>query len=221
MSFRTAGPGQTEFEIRGLPSSGGATATVGYYLDDIPISPPAIGDIGKVVIDPNLYDLARVEVLRGPQGTLYGSGSMGGTIKLVTHPADLNSWEAAGDASGSGTARGGGTNWATNALLNVPLVTDRAALRLTVSSSYTDGWIARVVEDPFPFPSNNGCTPTAFAGCARGNVVAAPNKDVISRVNDSRTDAARLNLPPEADGRSQDHCDAHVPAHRDRRPEHL
>ena len=54
VSFRTSGAGQTEFEIRGLSSSGGATATVGYYFDDVPISPPALGDIGKVVIDPEL-----------------------------------------------------------------------------------------------------------------------------------------------------------------------
>jgi iron complex outermembrane recepter protein len=94
VSFRTSGIGQTEFEVRGLASSGGATATVGYYLDDIPISPPALGDIGKVVIDPNLYDLSRVEVLRGPQGTLYGAGSMGGTIKVITNPAKLNTFES-------------------------------------------------------------------------------------------------------------------------------
>lgn len=80
ISMRTAGPGQTELEIRGLSSSGGAAPTVGFYLDEVPLSPAAASLNGRVVIDPDLYDLKRVEVLRGPQGTLYGSSSMGGTI---------------------------------------------------------------------------------------------------------------------------------------------
>src|SRR6266404_5388193 len=81
VSMRTSGPGQTEFEMRGMASTGGNSPTVGFYLDDISLTAPATTSNGKVVIDPNLYDLNRVEVLRGPQGTLYGSGSMGGTIK--------------------------------------------------------------------------------------------------------------------------------------------
>ena len=83
LSMRSAGPDQTEFEARGIASNGGNSPTVGFYLGDIPLSPPAMGQIGKVVIDPDLYDLDRVEVLRGPQGTLYGASSMGGTIKLL------------------------------------------------------------------------------------------------------------------------------------------
>ena len=193
VSFRTSGTSETEFEVRGLASSGGATATVGYYFDDVPISPPALGDIGKVAIDPNLYDISRVEILRGPQGTLYGAGSMGGTIKIITNPANLNTFEAAADGTVSGTD-GGGVNRGVNALINFPLVTDKAAMRLVVSSIYTDGWIDRIVENPFPFPTNNGCKPTTFFGCTRGDVLAAPNKDVIPRVNHSRLDTARLNL---------------------------
>src|SRR5579863_7444326 len=90
VSMRTSGPGQTELEIRGMTSSGGNSSTVGFYLDDIPMTAPASAQNGKVVIDPNLYDLNRVEVLRGPQGTLYGSGSMGGTIKLVPNAPNPN-----------------------------------------------------------------------------------------------------------------------------------
>jgi outer membrane receptor protein involved in Fe transport len=80
VSFKTSGPGQTEFEIRGLTSTGGESPTVGFYLDEVALTPPAMAQNGKVVVDPDLYDLNRVEILRGPQGTLYGAGSMGGTI---------------------------------------------------------------------------------------------------------------------------------------------
>src|SRR5580704_17483332 len=85
LSMRYASAGLTEYEARGLASNGGAAPTVGFYLDEIPLSPPAVSQSGKVVIDPNLYDIERVEILRGPQGTLYGSGSMGGTVRVLTN----------------------------------------------------------------------------------------------------------------------------------------
>jgi len=93
LSMRSAGPGLTEFEARGLASTGGAAPTVGFYLDEVPLSPPALSQSGKIVIDPDLYDVDRVEVLRGPQGTLYGSGSMGGTIKIVTNQPKIGVFE--------------------------------------------------------------------------------------------------------------------------------
>ena len=92
LSMRSAGPGQTEYEARGLASNGGAAPTVGFYLDEIPLTPPAASQIGKVVIDPNLYDIDRVELLRGPQGTLYGSGSMGGTVRVITNEPQLGTF---------------------------------------------------------------------------------------------------------------------------------
>src|SRR5581483_7218552 len=88
VSFKTSGPGQTEFEMRGLTSTGGEAPTVGFYLDEAALTPPAMAQNGKVVIDPDLFDLNRIEILRGPQGTLYGAGSMGGTIKLLTNAPD-------------------------------------------------------------------------------------------------------------------------------------
>ena len=105
VSMRTSGPGETEIEMRGMTSSGGNSSTVGFYLDDTPLTAPSAAQNGKVVIDPNLYDLNRIEVLRGPQGTLYGSGSMGGTLRVIFNKPDFN-WEAAVDADAVNTSHG-------------------------------------------------------------------------------------------------------------------
>src|SRR5207244_2035639 len=113
ISFKTSGPGQTEFEMRGLTSTGGESPTVGFYLDDAVLTPAAMAQNGKTVIDPSLFDLSRVEVLRGPQGTLYGAGSMGGTIKLVTNPPNPRALAADVEGSGSGTV-GAGLNHTEN-----------------------------------------------------------------------------------------------------------
>src|ERR1700719_543537 len=107
VSFKTSGPGQTEFEMRGLTSTGGESPTVGFYLNETALTPPAMAQNGKVVIDPDLFDLNRVEILRGPQGTLYGAGSMGGTIKLVTNQPDPQRFSANLEGIGSGTNGGG------------------------------------------------------------------------------------------------------------------
>src|SRR3984957_7567115 len=89
VSLKSEGPSQTEIEMRGMTSSGGNSATVGFYLDDMPLTGPASAQNGHVVIDPDLYDLNRIEILRGPQGTLFGSGSMGGTVRLISNQPNL------------------------------------------------------------------------------------------------------------------------------------
>jgi outer membrane receptor protein involved in Fe transport len=182
LSLRSAGPGLTEFEARGLASNGGAAPTVGFYLDEVPLSPPALSQSGKVVIDPNLYDIERIEVLRGPQGTLYGSGSMGGTIKLVTAQPKLNTWEGSFQGTLSDT-QGGGANGGGNVMLNIP-IGDTLALRVVGSDTYRSGWIDRVVVNPFP----------QDAGISRGNVLAAPVQNVIHNVNTENLYGARATL---------------------------
>jgi outer membrane receptor protein involved in Fe transport len=194
VSMRSAGPGQTELEMRGLSSTGGAAPTVGFYMDDIPLTPPVASSGGKTVVDPSLYDLARVEVLRGPQGTLYGSGSMGGTIRLITNQPILNSFSGSVNVNTSGTVGGNTPNGAGNVALNIPLIDDRAALRVVLGESYTSGWIDRIVVNPFPLPTSNGCNPGQFYGCTRGNVVAAPVEADYKDVNWTHTEFARASL---------------------------
>jgi outer membrane receptor protein involved in Fe transport len=171
LSVRSAGPGQTEYEARGLSSTGGAAPTVGFYLNDVPMSPPAAAQTGKVVIDPDLYDISTVEVLRGPQGTLYGSGSMGGTVRVVTNQPKLGVYEGSIDGTASGTEGGNGPNGALNGMVNIP-ISDKLAIRLVASDLARSGWIDRVVLDPFP--------PDTLT---RGNVLTAPVQSIKHGAN--------------------------------------
>jgi iron complex outermembrane receptor protein len=191
VSMRTSGPGQTELEIRGLTSSGGNSSTVGFYLDDIPLSAPASAQNGKVVIDPNLYDLNRVEVLRGPQGTLYGSGSMGGTIKLVPNAPNPNAFDASGQVILGGTKGGDSLNHTENAMVNLPLG-DTVALRLVASQEIVGGWIDRIVIAQ-PSATSAGF-PAPVNATTRGNVAAAPVAADFKDVNDENLRSVRASL---------------------------
>jgi outer membrane receptor protein involved in Fe transport len=200
VAIRTAGPGQTEYEIRGLSSSGGAVATVGFYLDETPLSASAVALNGRTVIDPDLFDLNHVEVLRGPQGTLYGAGSMGGTIKLVTNQPNPDAFESAVAADASQTAGAYTPNGAVDGMINIPL-TDKAAIRVVATEKYIAGWIDRIVGEPgeFPYPTNLYPQQTPYGGCfyyycTRGNVEAMPVSQVIHDSNTERFTSARASL---------------------------
>jgi outer membrane receptor protein involved in Fe transport len=182
LSVRSAGPAETEYEARGLASNGGAAPTVGFYLDEVPLSPPTLAQAGKVVIDPNLYDVSRIEVLRGPQGTLYGSGSMGGTIKVITNQPKLGAWEGSVQGTLSDT-EGGSGNGGGSFMVNIP-IGEQLALRLVATDTYRSGWIDRVVVNPFP-PDN---------GTVRGNVLAGPVQSVTTNVNTEKLTAVRGSL---------------------------
>jgi iron complex outermembrane receptor protein len=188
LSMRSAGPSETEYEARGLASNGGAAPTVGFYLDEVPLSPPTLAQAGKVVIDPNLYDVSRIEVLRGPQGTLYGSGSMGGTVKVVTNQPKLGTWEGSVQGTLSDT-QGGSGNGGGNLMVNIPLG-DKLALRLVGTDTYRSGWIDRIVVSPFP----------ADSGAVRGNVLAGPIQSVTTNVNTNKLNAARASLLYQPNG---------------------
>jgi outer membrane receptor protein involved in Fe transport len=145
----SAGPGENELIIRGVSSTAGTTSTVGYYLDDTPLQPSSNAALlsQRGAIDPSLFDLQRVEVLRGPQGTLYGSSSMGGTVKYVSNQPNLTTFGYKVHVEGSGTD-GGGPNDTVNATVNLPLVKDVLALRVTGFQQYGGGWIDRERIDP-------------------------------------------------------------------------
>jgi iron complex outermembrane recepter protein len=148
---------------------------------------PASAQNGHVVIDPDLYDLNRIEILRGPQGTLFGSGSMGGTVRLITNQPNLTQFQSTAQSVLSGTD-GGGFNHKDNLMINLPLIDNTLALRLVGSEDYTSGWIDRIVANPFPVVGGNP------AGTVRGDVQDAPVTKQYPGSNAYQIYAARATL---------------------------
>jgi outer membrane receptor protein involved in Fe transport len=129
------GSGSQKITIRGISTSLGANEN-GYYLDDLPFT----GVTVPIAPDVRAWDLDRVEILRGPQGTLFGEGSMGGTIRILTKGADLDEWEAKGSANVSST-EDGGTNRGIKGAFNAPIVPGVLAVRVAGTGEKLQGWI--------------------------------------------------------------------------------
>lgn len=130
-----SGSGVSKLTIRGISTSLGANEN-GYYLDDLPFT----GVTVPITPDVRAWDLDRVEVLRGPQGTLFGEGSMGGTVRVLTRGADLNDWEVKGSSFLS-TTEDGGTNYGLRGAANVPIIPGVLAARVAGTHERFDGWI--------------------------------------------------------------------------------
>jgi iron complex outermembrane recepter protein len=190
LAIRDDGPGQSEFEMRGLYGSGGNSSVVGFYIDEIPLSSPAFSNLGKTVIDPDLYDLDRVEVLRGPQGTLYGSSSMGGTVRLIPSPPQLNTWAASTEEALSYTASGGGLNHQENVMLNMPLG-DTAAVRIVGSFTNDSGWIKRLVIADGAVTTDPGVYPDVSRP---SNFYTAPLQEDLNGVNTTLVNSIRAAI---------------------------
>lgn len=131
------GPGRDKLLIRGLSDgsfTGRTRSTVSTYLDDAPINYNAPDP------DLRLVDVERVEVLRGPQGALYGSGAIGGVYRIVTRKPDLQRFEA-GARAGVAATEGGSNSHELDGYVSVPLVKDRIGVRLTVYDEVQGGYL--------------------------------------------------------------------------------
>jgi iron complex outermembrane receptor protein len=150
VSFNSIGAseGLDNITIRGISSTSGS-ATVGIYLDDVSITVKNFFDGSS---QPKLFDIDRIEVLRGPQGTLYGASSMGGTIRFVTKQPDLENFNGEFQSDLSGTVHGG-VNYSEAGVVNVPIVPGVAAIRTSLSYSVDSGYIdhyAKIDGEPGP-----------------------------------------------------------------------
>jgi iron complex outermembrane receptor protein len=145
LNIISAAPGQNMVTLRGLSGNN----TVGFYLDETPLS---IG-IGNAVqptnsdMDPALFDLDRVEVLSGPQGSLYGAGSFGGTVRYITNPPNLTEEHLTATVTASDT-HGGGANEQVDALINQPLVPGYLAVRVMLFDRNNSGYLDQYPTDP-------------------------------------------------------------------------
>lgn len=143
VNMQSLSPGENDIEMRGLvtdgvePTNAQERSLVAIYLDDAAITQQAFNP------DLHVYDLERIEVLRGPQGTLYGAGSMAGTIRLITKKPDSKTFSGDGDISVSQTQHGG-ANYSTRGVLNLPLIEDKLAARIAVYRSEDSGYIDNV-----------------------------------------------------------------------------
>jgi outer membrane receptor protein involved in Fe transport len=128
--------GTANLQIRGVSASGG-DSTVSVYLNETPIT---VSSRFGGATQPIPFDIGQVEILRGPQGTLYGASALGGTIRYIQNKPNLNSYSGFAAADLSGTEHGG-INYETSALVNIPVVAGKFAVRIGGLYGSDSGWI--------------------------------------------------------------------------------
>ncbi len=141
VSYQSVGPGYSNVYMRGvaadnLANHSGSLPSVGTYLDEQPIT--TIGG----ALDIHVYDIARVESLSGPQGTLYGASSEAGTIRIITNKPELGVFKGAADAEVNGVDHGG-TGYSTEGFVNIP-ISEHVAVRLVAWGEHDAGYIDNV-----------------------------------------------------------------------------
>ena len=139
LSIQDLGPGDKKYVIRGINSTG--YATTGVYYGEATISGSNGDDGGGFESDIRLYDIDHIEVLRGPQGTLYGASSMSGTIRFVPKSPDLNTVGGYATVEGSDTAHTEHGNYNVNGAINLPLIDGTLAVRMVGWKEYDAGYI--------------------------------------------------------------------------------
>jgi outer membrane receptor protein involved in Fe transport len=172
MSFLDQGPGYNSVVLRGVSTSPQTDATQsdaisGVYFGETPLS--GFGIQGNSV-DLKLVDIERIEVLRGPQGTLYGGGAMGGVIRNIPAAPNLNTLERSVTAGYSLTGKGGGDNTSTQGVVNLPVIEDKLALRIVGYHFGNSGYYNNVAASD----------PTTSAAAATFGAVTLDQDDVGS-----------------------------------------
>ena len=135
LSVWEVGPGTQTITIRGVGNIRGSSSLVGMYLDEVPVS-----SVPTAQIDLQTIDLARVEVLRGPQGTLYGQGSVGGTVRFITNDPSLEGIEGKVGLSLYDTTKGDLSEEFTG-IINLPIIDDELSFRVAATYKNKGGWI--------------------------------------------------------------------------------
>ncbi len=181
LTFLDQSPGERRYVVRGIQSAGQQQVAV--YYDEVPL--PGIqsstSDSGSQTTDLKLYDIERVEVLRGPQGTTFGANSQSGTVRFITKKPVMNEFEAFVGGQLSSTSHSSDTNWNMHAVINLPL-TDTLAARVLAYDGRDGGYL-----------ENNRCRPVnpAEDPSDPGTELACLN---LHDFNDVETTGLRANL---------------------------
>ena len=187
LSVQDLGPGDKKYVIRGINSTG--DSTTGIYYGEAVISGSNGDDGGGFQPDIRLFDLDRIEVLRGPQGTLYGASSMSGTIRFIPKSPDLNSLGGYLTLEGSQTAHASG-NYNFNGAINLPIIEGVLALRLVGWKVDDSGYINQV-------RVGQGVTGLVNVGTATNpnyQSASIPGVGFIKGVNDDNVGGGRVMI---------------------------
>ena len=185
-------PGETRLILRGI-NTGSPGSTVSVYVDDIPFGASgSLSNAGTLAGDFDTFDVARVEVLRGPQGTLYGSNSLGGVLKFVTVKPSTRDFELRGQ-TGIEDTKGGGTGYSGNAVVNIP-ISDMLAFRASGFYRKNAGHVNTIGRN-----ANNIDDSESYGG--RASVLFEPSDDFSIRLlgilqNLSTGSSSSFNVDP-------------------------
>jgi iron complex outermembrane receptor protein len=198
LNIQQTTPGQARVVLRGI-NTGGASPTVAIYVDDTPFgSSTGQSNAATAAGDIDAFDIERIEVLRGPQGTLYGANSLGGVVKYITAAPKFDKVEGK-IQGGLDTVKGGNMGWSANGMINLP-VSDMIAVRASGFYRRTGGFIDTLGlarKDANDFDSYGG----------RGSVLLRPTETLTIQLSalfqnlrgDSRAsyDADPVTLAPQ------------------------
>jgi iron complex outermembrane recepter protein len=177
---------ESDIAIRGIDSTAG-TSTTGIYIDDTPIQTRHMM-FGTVNPFPALFDLERVEVLKGPQGTLFGAGSEGGTVRFLTPEPSLTQWQVYTRAE-FGQIDGGGESYSAGLAVGGPIIEGVLGFRFSLSDQHSGGWVDRV---NYTAPSFTEAPPPYY-----GTIYSGPPTNLVTterNANWSDTQTARFAL---------------------------
>lgn len=199
LSFTSNGIGQTQVNLRGITSGYNVSPTVGIYVDDVPYgSSTPFAESARLSLDVGLFDMSRIEILRGPQGTLYGASTMGGLLKYVTNVPDTAAFGGTVRANVASTQRGG-VGYDASSAVNVPLVEDKAALRVSGFFTHGGGYVdnlSRNAKDVDQADVYGGRIDFLYAPTERLSVRLAAFAQDIDREGSIATDVDRLTGKP-------------------------
>src|ERR1700761_3230656 len=167
-------PVSKDISIRGVDSTAG-DATTGIYIDDTPIQLRELG-FGSDNTLPAVFDLQRVEVLRGPQGTLFGAGSEGGTVRYITPTPSLTDYSVYAKAELSGT-QGGAPNYEAGVATGGPIIDNELGFRISAWGRRDGGWIDKVdYADPSDVLKSNTNSVNTYV--LRGSLLWQPTSNL-------------------------------------------